>query len=40
MLRALDDAGQQVPRAPKPIVLDDRIQRLKPLTRLDRVDLH
>ena len=39
MLRALDGPGENLPRALRPVVGDDRINRLEPLARLDRVDV-
>ncbi len=39
MLGALDDACQQVPGAVDAVVLDDRVERVKPLAGLGRVDV-
>ena len=39
VLGALDDAGQELAGAVRAVVLDDGVERLEPLARLDRVDV-
>ena len=39
VLRALDDAAQQLTRATRAVVLEDAVDRLEPFTRLERIEL-